>query len=74
MQCNRCENELILVEKQYVIQLGAKTIILENTPMLQCKDCYKEYINNNVAEKIGNIEDKFKNINIKLAVMDYKEI
>jgi len=74
MQCNRCKNELILVEKQYVIQLGAKTIILENTPMLQCKDCYKEYINNNVAEKIGNIEDKFKNINIKLAIMDYKEI
>lgn len=74
MQCNRCENELILVEKQYVIQLGAKTIILENTPILQCIDCYKEYINNNVAEKIGNIEDKFKNINIKLAIMDYKEI
>lgn len=74
MQCNRYENELILVEKQYVIQLGAKTIILENTPILQCKDCYKEYINNNVAEKIGNIEDKFKNINIKLAIMDYKEI
>ena len=74
MQCNRCENELILVEKQYVIQLGAKTIILENTPILQCKDCYKEHINNNVAEKIGNIEDKFKNINIKLAIMDYKEI
>lgn len=74
MQCNRCENELISVEKQYIIQLGAKTIILENTPMLQCGDCYKEYINNNVAERIGKIEDKFKNINIKLAIMDYKEI
>lgn len=74
MQCNRCKNELISAEKQYIIQLGAKTIILENTPMLQYGECYKEYINNNVAEKIGNIEDKFKNINIKLAVMDYKEI
>lgn len=74
MQCDRCKNELISVEKKYIIQLGAKTIILENTPVLQCTDCCEEYIDNKVTERIGNIEDKFENINIKLAIMDYKEV
>lgn len=73
MQCCRCKNNMILTEKKHIIQLGAKTIILENTPVLQCSHCCEEYMESNVIQKIENIEHNFENINFKIAIMDYKE-
>lgn len=74
MQCTRCKNELILIKKKYIMQLGTKTIILENTPMLQCSYCCEEYVENEVTKKIEEIEDTFENINVKLAIIDYEEV
>ncbi|MDO5555182.1 MAG: YgiT-type zinc finger protein [Clostridia bacterium] len=74
MKCSKCRNILNEEKSNYIWREGSKTVIIENTPVLFCDNCIKQFYTEDVVKNINDIAENIKELPVKLSVIDYNEL
>ena len=73
MNCFVCDGKMENKEVNYVADLGKTIIIIKGVPARVCKECGEQYFDDEIAENIEKIINKFKTIETEVAIVNYKE-
>lgn len=73
MKCVFCKGDLSsLKPMKHVADFEDTIIIFRNVPTRVCTQCGEKFYDTDVAQKIENVSDKYKDI--ELVILDYNKI
>lgn len=71
MKCHACGADMELIRTNLPFKLSNKTIVvIEDLPVVQCKNCPEYFIEDEVLSRIDKILDEI-NENVELEVIPY---
>lgn len=73
MNCFVCNGKMENKDVNYVVDLGKTIIIIKSVPAKVCAECGEQYFDDETAENIEKIVNKFKDFDTEVAIVNYKE-
>ena len=74
MKCIECGSETKKALMKHIAELENCVLIIKNVPTYVCPVCGEKYYDNDVAQKIEKIVNKFKGLIEEVAILEYDKI